>query len=258
MKRTISHRIIPPSGLPIYHRGPPLEKGPLPGLFYFALSGHESLFLEPYNQPALFLEGAPIRVYSSTLPSHGPPFKNSEAMARWANAIQLNHNIIFEFLLNCRKNIDFLITEGFLEKKRIAVAGLSRGGFIALHLAALDPRISTILAFAPLTTLESLAEFHHLLGNPIVQSLNLDHLIEPLIQKKIRFYIGNRDTRVGTSACFHFTQKIVEEAYRHKIRSPEMELIISPSAGHKGHGTPSHIFQEGASWLIKQLGCIFE
>ena len=47
-----------PNSISIYHVGPPLELGPLPTFFYFALSGEESLTLNPYNQPVSFLRNS--------------------------------------------------------------------------------------------------------------------------------------------------------------------------------------------------------
>lgn len=237
-----------PGYLPIHMRGPSEDHGPLPAFIYFALSGEESLHLDPFNQPIQFLENLPLRCYSFTLPFHGSGYDNNQAMERWA--AEFTHHPLFleEFLKNCLDNIQYLISQGWIDPNKIAVGGLSRGGFAATHLAAKEPLIQTIVGFAPLTKLMSLEELK--IADP---SWDLSHLIPKLIDKKIRFYMGNRDLRVNTRACFDFIYQLANEAYHQGYRSPPVELILSPSVGFKGHGTLPPIFKAGADWISQQL-----
>lgn len=244
-------RIESPSGLPIHFRGAPLEEGKLPAFFYFALSGDESLQLDPFNQPAAFLDSYPIRVFSFTIPEHGEGLKNTEAMSRWAEMIKAGEDPLTPFFEQCLENIDFLIQHDLVDEEKLAVGGLSRGGFVALHLASRDPRLNKVVGFAPLTSIRTIQEFSDILNTPIGQSLELNK--EGLIGKNIRFYIGNRDLRVSTDACYQFVKDLTELSYDNKVRSPDVELIISPSIGHKGHGTPPHIFKDGAEWIASLL-----
>lgn len=247
-------RLTPSSGLTIYHVGPSFQKGPLPSLFYFALSGEDSLTLDPYNQPVSFFQHQDVRIFSFSLPFHGEGFENKKAMAAWALEIKKNPHFFENFISKSLSNIDFLIHQGYVDSKNIAVAGLSRGGFIATHLAAHDKRISTILGYAPLTQLGLLEEFQDFQKNPLIQSLDLSQLADKLCGRHLRFYIGNRDTRVGTEECFQFIKTLVESSYQKGYRSPPVELILSPSVGHKGHGTLPHIFQNGALWIKERWG----
>lgn len=244
--------LLGPSKLKIYHKGPGLDQGPLPSLFYFALSGAESLEQDPFNQPVAFLATDPIRVFSFTIPGHGEGLLNPEAMSFWSQEMMQNHNIIAEFVSQGLENIQYLIDQGYADPLHLAVGGLSRGGFVAAHLAANDPRIRIVLGFAPLTKLTYLKEFEGM-QNPIAASLNLSNLLDKLIDKKIRFYIGNRDIRVGTEECFQFIHALAEAAYEKGIRSPKTELIIASSIGHKGHGTSIESFKDGAMWVKKEL-----
>lgn len=237
------------TSLPIYHRGPNLSNKGLPALFYFALSGQESLDLDPFNQPSVFLSEDPVHVFSFDLPGHGEGFNKLHAMQYWAKELNLHHDIVSNFAEEGMHNISILIDEGYIDPDRIAVAGLSRGGFLAAHLAAKDPRISAILGYAPLTQLNVLEEFSSLSQDQFLQSLNLKNIADALADKKLRFYIGNRDIRVGTEECFQCVKAITEAAYKKGIRSPQTELVISPSIGHNGHGTAPYIFQEGIHWL---------
>lgn len=247
------NKIDPPSGLTIYHKGPPLTGQPLPALFYFALSGEDSLNLDPFNQPAMMLEHDPIHVFSFTLPFHGPGFVNTEAMRNWADEIKQHNNFIKTFIDQAIQNIHFLIDQKFINPEKMAAAGLSRGGLIAVHLAAREPLIKTILGYAPLTDPVIMEDFKELRNNPITVSLSLCNVMDKIYDRSLRFYMGNRDIRVSTEHCFQFIKNLTETAFQKGIRSPQTELILYPSVGHKGHGTPPHIFRSGIDWIKEKL-----
>jgi hypothetical protein len=245
-------KIDPPSGLTIYYRGRDLSEGPLPALFYFALSGEDSLNLDPFNQPVMFLLSKTdnVRVFSFTIPGHGPGLENAQAIAFWAEKISKNESILEHFFDQALQNIAYLIEEGWVDSTRISVAGLSRGGFVATHIAARDHRIKTILGFAPLTRLETADEFKKF-DQSLIKPLALVEVIDQLTDKKLKFYIGNRDLRVGTEDCFQFIKDLTEQAYQKGVRSPPVELVINPSVGHKGHGTLPSVFEDGIDWLLR-------
>ena len=174
-------------------------------------------------------------------------------MHHWANADSIHHSsFISDFLDLCQHHIQFLIDQGLIDPHRLAIAGLSRGGFIATHLAARDPHIKVILGFAPLTDPKPLEELKTS-AEKSFERISLTTLADRLIHKRLRFYMGNRDHRVGTDACYHFIRHLTETAFNQGVRSPSAELIIYPSIGHKGHGTPPSIFQDGAEWIQQQL-----
>lgn len=222
----------------LYHSGPALDHGPLPSFFYFALSGPDSLTLDPFNQPVQFLDGKMIRVFSMTLPGHEANLPAAGATALWASDI----NSIDRFLDQAQRAVEFAIREKFVDPNKMATAGLSRGGFIAAHLAAREERFRFLLGFAPLTRLGKLKEFagHKDTG------LDLIHLAAALSDRHVRLYIGNDDTRVGTRDCFDFATALVEKK---KTRVSQVELFITPSIGQMGHGTSPEIFQQGANWI---------
>ncbi|QLH36137.1 MAG: hypothetical protein HWD61_08375 [Parachlamydiaceae bacterium] len=135
-----------------------------------------------------------------------------------------NPSLLFgRFFQACLNNIESLIQQGFIDPNKMAVGGLSRGAYVAAHLAAKEPRLKYLLGFAPMVIF------------PGVEAI--DTLIPKLVNHQVRFYIGNHDLRVGTEASFIFIHKLADAAYQHGHRSPPMELIISPSIGYKGHGT---------------------
>lgn len=199
--------------------GPPLSKGPLPALIYFALSAEESLHLDPFNQPVKALENENMRIFSFTLPHHEDKKRD---LSKW------DETIIHNFVHSVKEKLPDL------NAKTLGVMGLSRGGMLACRLAAICPEITHILGFAPMTTFLEGIESH-------------------IWNRTLRFYIGNMDTRVGTDMCFNFFHKIALKAKEKRVQSPPLELLISPSIGFKGHGTPKHIFTDGAHWIKEGL-----
>lgn len=216
--------------LDMQYVGPRLDEGPLPAVFYFALSAKDSLFLDPFNQPVASLQN--MRVFSFTLPGHDTLPKET-ALNVWTD----------EMLSSFIDETCGAITD-LLQKQVITtcgVMGLSRGVFIAAHVAAKLPSVQAVLGFAPLTKFLSMPTW------------DLDRLNEKLYSKQIRCYIGNRDTRVGTELCFSWLSGLTNTAYEKGIRSPPIELIISPSIGRDGHGTSPENFHAGASWMGASL-----
>lgn len=239
--------------LPIYYTGPDLEQGPLASVFYFALSAKDSLTTDPFHQAVQLLTQSCVRVFSVDLPFHGEGCDHTEALKFWAQSLARNENVIGHFLLKMEESLSILLSSGILIKNQIGAMGLSRGGFIASHIAARFPEIPFLLAFAPLTDLQLAKDFNFLALSPLLESLALSHLTPALAHKKIRVHIGNRDIRVSTDSCYQWIRSLTEFAYEQHIRSPHIELTLKPSIGHQGHGTSKESFEEGASWLLKQL-----
>ncbi|MBP9841377.1 MAG: hypothetical protein KBC64_03000 [Simkaniaceae bacterium] len=200
--------------------GPPLEEGKLPTMIYFSLSEEESLEQDPFNQPAIAQLNFKMRVISFTLPGHE---NGQRDLSTWTSSL------LSEFA----KNVALELSS--FPFSTLGVAGLSRGAAVACHLAKEVPEIQAILGFAPMTS--------HL----------TPEVIQAISNRRIRFYIGNRDTLVGTDQCCNLIAQLAESAYLSGIRSSPIELIIGPSIGRAGHGTSPEIFSEGAAWMRSQL-----
>ncbi len=239
--------------LSLYHVGPSLDHGPLPSIFYFALSGPDTLCVDPYNQPVQFLSDRMVRFFSLTLPAHENNLPPQQAIGTWAEEMGRGIDRLSPFLDAVQQCIEFAIHERFVDPHHLGVAGLSRGALIASHVAARDKRIRFILQFAPLTTLSTSKEFCSLTDDPLVRSFDAIHTAPFIYDRHTRLYIGNHDTLVSTRSCFNFCTTLVEEARKAQISTPQIEMIISPSIGHKGHGTPPEIFQQGIQWLGSSL-----
>ena len=228
------------------------DVGPLPAFIYFALNGKDSLRLDPYNQPIQALLDLPIRSYSWDLPFHDDMSDPAYSLKLWNEAFSKGEDFITPFIDSCVEKIESLIEQGLVERNKICLAGLSRGGFIALHLAARLPFVKSVCAFAPLTNLNSL-EDQSKFPAPLFKSLNLHKHLQELIHKKIRLYIGNLDERVNTDHAYELIRSLAKKAHEEKMRHFEYELLITPSIGHKGHGTTKEVFTQGALWGWKQV-----
>lgn len=240
-------------GRRIDYAGVSLDLGPLPAFVYFALSGEESLHLHPYNSPVVHLSESPMRIFSITLPAHGEGYNKFHAMQAWADLTAEGTSWLEDFFQNALLSIHWLFKAGLAVPDAIALGGLSRGGFIAAHLAARLEKVKALIGFAPLTRLSELKEF-----TPELQEraapFDLETLIEKLLHvQHTRFYIGNHDSRVSTDACYRFIRLFAEKVHEKHIRQCHIELMITHSIGHKGHGTAPSIFEEGARWIKQQL-----
>lgn len=244
--------LLPQHHSPIYYQGPDLQYGPLPTVIFFALSARISLFEHPFNQPVLRLSQQGVRVFSWDLPFHGPEIDPDHAIRQWAWGFVHQPSFISDFLDLCQHHINYLITEGLINFQHLGVAGLSRGGFLATHLAARDSRLKTVLGFAPLIQPQSLEELKTFPESSF-DRFSLTAVVDQLIHTRLRFHIGNHDMRVGTDICYQFIHQLTKAAFNQGIRSPGVELIIYPSIGYQGHGTPPLIFSDGADWIKRQL-----
>ncbi len=242
-------KITVSSDISLLYIGPDIQEGPLPAVFYFALSAEDSLCLDPFNQFVTALHDLPLRVFSMTLPGHEEGRKKEMAIEYWAQEMRKGNDIFKTFINQGIKAVEYCLKKQFFDKDKLAFAGLSRGAFIASHLAAKLSYVNWILGFAPLTTLSSALEFQEMQ----VTDYDLEKKASQLAKRQMRFYIGNADTRVHTSLCFSFVEKLVHEAKTQKVRIVPIELIIGPSIGFKGHGTSPATFQSGAMWLKKEL-----
>ncbi|MEI8300756.1 MAG: alpha/beta hydrolase [Chlamydiota bacterium] len=248
-------KTLPNSNGELSYLGPSLDQGPLPALFYFALSAHDSLCLDPFNQPVLFMHQhfPTIRIFSMTIPGHEDNLPKENAINYWAENLQNGIDLISPFIKKVCATIDDLIKDHILIENKIAVAGLSRGAYIATLIGAKHPLCRHILGFAPLTTLNPLKEFQDLQTHPLLSSLNLMHHLDALSSKNLRYYIGTRDSRVGTHHAFHLITSLANYAYDHRRREGSFELMLGNSIGLMGHGTSSEVFKNGIDWVAKCL-----
>ena len=250
----MSKNLVDTHNTRIEYLGPGPEGGPLPAFFYFALSGVESLCLHPYNQPALHLDSGAMRIFSFTIPGHEQGMNKFHAMEYWAEQMAAGTYLLEDFFDQTQRAILWLINQDLVDPEHVGIGGLSRGGFVATHMAARLPLVHTLLGFAPLTELSQLKEFAQPSLEGHTAKLDLVHLVDHLTHvRHIRFYIGNLDTRVNTDACYRFIRSLAEKGHAKHARHQKIELMLTPSIGHQGHGTDPHVFEEGSLWAKNHL-----
>lgn len=213
-----------------------LDKGPLPAVIYLALTAEQSLELDPFNQFVTFLtadQQAMFRVFSVTLPFHTPEMsENAAAFEKWASTYMAGGDLVSGFVRKVSSTLDEFIRDGYIAANEVYVAGLSRGGLLAAHLAVANPNVRACLGFSPVTVLHHLEEFSDVEIAPERArrkirraSLHNDDVIGGLVSIPVRFYMGNSDTRVGTRNAFELIHLLAERAVKKGIRSPH-EFIM--------------------------------
>lgn len=242
------HRIVEGNKEFVF-RGPSLELGKKKCIFYFAAGGVETLVDMPFATPVIPCIENDVRVFSLDIPFHGKTKNHNLAIQQWYEELLLGHDPLTTFFEDTTKSILQIVNNSRICSS-FGLMGLSRGAFIALHLAKRIEQSCPVVGFAPLIDLFGLEETKKLL---IKKELSLFHDVDLLCKKPIRLSIGNNDTRVGTKNAFLFLEKIVEKSVAQSVRSCQIELYIHPSIGHKGHGTSTETFYEGTQWLLSKL-----
>lgn len=241
------HRFSTPHSIyDIRYIGPHSSEGPLPAVFYFVLSAEESLMLDPFNQPAQALLPFPLRIFSITIPCHEEPYEKEEAMTYWREAALEGNDLLTPFFSQVSHVVKQLFAENIVTK--CGFMGLSRGGFVALHIAALLEEIEFLSLFAPMTDLQAIVEFSDL-PSSFLDRFSPVNVAKSLAKKRVRISMGNADKRVGTKSAITFFQHLCQSAVDEGIRLPNHELHVVPSIGYRGHGTDQKQFIEGALWL---------
>ncbi|MCB1113443.1 MAG: hypothetical protein KDK62_01670 [Chlamydiia bacterium] len=225
----------------------PKDNRPLPLLFYFALSADESLNTPPINEPARLLKDHSVRVVSISLPFHDDKHTPQEAMIAWGKEILKGKDPLKDFLKAAKKTLTDLLEKNLVDPEKIAVSGVSRGALAAGKFFSLDSRIQSFLGWAPLIDFSKLSESQEL------EPYSLFENLDSFVGRKVKFLIGNHDTRVHTDITYAFVQKLVEASLEKGVKSPPVELALKPSIGYKGHGSSPETFQEGVDWVLKQF-----
>ena len=200
---------------------------------------------EPYCNTGHILHKKGWNVVSLDIPCHGADQRPGEPkeLTGWAARTRQNEDIVAPFQRRVNDVIDHLVHTHNADPQHIAVAGTSRGGFMAFHAAAGNPRIRAVAAIAPVTDLLALREFTGQENNPLVQRLALVHAVPVLADRAAWIIIGNADERVDTA-------KVAAFALALAATGPERDvtLLVLPVPGHvslpKWHDDAPDWFQE--------------
>jgi dienelactone hydrolase len=188
-------------------------------------------------------------------PCHGEDRQRDEpeGLAGWRYRLDHGGVVVQAFHAKARAVLAHVISQGRADPARIAICGTSRGGFLAFHFAAVEPRIKAVAAISPLTDLLALREFSGTAPNSAAAKLALRHIAPQLIGRPVWLSIGNNDQRVDTDRAIAFTRAIVH-ASAQQIKQPDptipVELIVAPSGGHRKIDQAHELL---AAWLAVQL-----
>jgi dienelactone hydrolase len=234
---------------------------PAPTLLVFGGDRSSTLLSEDVNEIGRLLAAHGFLSVSLDIPCHGEDVRPGEqaGLAAWRDRVVAGENIMAPFTTQVSDVLDHLISEKDTDPDRIVISGTSRGGFCALHAAAADARIRTVLAFAPVTHLPVLSEFEGARENALALELSTIHLAEQLAGKSIWMTIGNADDRVGTTECIELTQAIVRQIPDRSQAIP-VELHILGTVDHRLHARRAPAYrqwssphEDAAEWVVSIL-----
>lgn len=186
------------------------------------------------------------------IPAHGKQERENEpsGLAGWRHRMDQGEDLVAENNRRLSEVLDHLIAEGITDPDRVAACGTSRGGFLAMHFTAFDPRVACVAAFCPVTDLPVLREFHGAENNPLVQSLAVSQYADALANRPVWIVIGDRDERVGTDNTIALARRITASALKQDL-DPAVELHVLPEP--KGHTTPRGAAEQAAEWIQNQF-----
>ncbi len=225
---------------------------PAPTLLVFSATIEESLENAYYRQCGNTLAGQGFLCVSLDLPGHGKNHRagEPEGLAAWRFRSDQGEDFVAPFTKQVQKVLDYLIAEGYTDPDTVAACGTSRGGFMALQASAVDTRIRTTAAFAPVTALMTLREFHGATNLKHVESLSLLAKADQLAGRSLWIIIGDRDVRVGTDDAIAFARRVSTFSIE-QSKSSDVTLIVKPEP--KGHTTPAGSPELATTWINQKL-----
>jgi dienelactone hydrolase len=225
---------------------------PAPTLFIFASDIKGTLDNPYFRQCGDALAERGYLCVSLDLPGHGSDQREGEpgALGTWRTRSDEGEDFIAPFTARVRAVLDHLIATGASDPARIAACGTSRGGFMALQVAAADPRIKAVAAFAPVTNLMALREFSGAKNTEHVATLSLLANAEKFAGRAVWVIIGDRDDRVSTDDAIAFARRATVVSLE-KTEAADVTLLVVPEA--KGHTTPQGAPELAAAWIAERL-----
>jgi pimeloyl-ACP methyl ester carboxylesterase len=237
------------SGLEFGLWGGNSEKSPAPILFILASSIEETLGSEYFRQCGnrLARENGWLCV-SLDVPYHGKNKKPGlEGLPGWVDAVKNGKDFVAENNNKMREILDFLITKGYADTSKIAVCGTSRGGYLGLQYAAVEPRVKSVAVFGPVADLAALREFADIKQSVNLKPFQLDSRIPKLAEKGVWIAIGDRDVRVGTDLTVQLARNISSLInVKNSYSRVELNVMYEP----RGHALPVRSVDRAVEWIL--------
>jgi len=229
-----------------------LEVKHAPTFFILANSIKETLGSDYFRQSGNDLVKQGYLCVTIDIPGHGVDHRSDEPEGIEAWRVRTNAGEDFVAATNRRLTevLDFLIAEGHSDPEKITVGGTSRGGFLAMHFTAADARVKCVAAYAPVTDLIVLREFHGAEDDALVASLSVAEQASELASRGLWITIGDRDDRVGTDNAIALAREVTASARSQGLPGEvEFHVIAEP----KGHTLPPGAAERAAKWITQQV-----
>jgi dienelactone hydrolase len=231
---------------------PKRPEKPAPILFVLSGSVEDALNSAYFRQAGEFLVKEDWVLGSVDLPCHGQETRQKEStgLTGWRERVDNGEDLIADVTGRLKKVLDYLITEKIADPERIGALGTSRGGFVALHFAAVETRVKCVAGFAPVTDLAILSEFRGAEQKQLVQRLALEQHVDALAGRPLWLVIGDRDVRVSSDSAIRFARRVTAVSLEKKLPAlVDLHVISEP----KGHTVPAGWPEQAANWFRKQL-----
>jgi dienelactone hydrolase len=197
-------------------------------------------------------------------PAHGEDWRKGEgngmegALVAWRQRLDRGEDLVGPFNRRAEEVLNYLIQQRLADPARVGAFGISRGGFLAFHLAAADARIQYAAALSPLIDPMALSEFVGDSQLERAEAVSAIRLAPKLAGRPIWIGISNDDMRVDVGQIIAFTRAVVRASAQGQKPYPviPVELVMGPAsaAGGKGH----YALDEGnallANWILKFYG----
>lgn len=196
---------------------------------------------------------------SVDIPCHGGDSRPGEpaGMSGWRARLEKGEPLFATFQKQVASVVDQLVRQGTVDRERVGVCGVSRGGFVALHLGAADPRMKYVVAFAPVTDLLALTEFKGIADPAPARALDVMTLAERLLDRPIWISIADNDERVDSRHAIDFALHMMKISKRHKMpmthfwSGDDVRLTVTPSEGAGGHTSYRGAHEDAATWILR-------
>jgi len=236
--------------------GGPAAEGPAPALVILANSIEGTLGDRYYRQAGRVLGEPQVKIphlcVSIDLPCHGKEQVEGEPaeLRGWRHRLEHGGDPVGDTVRRAVAVIDHLVAEGRIDPDRIGGIGTSRGGFMALHLAAAEPRIACVVAYSPVTDLGLLREFRGVETLPAVRAASIFERIPQLAGRPLWLTIGANDDRVGTKQVLDLGTALLAAA-REKNRDNRCSVHVDGET--EGHQMPAVALDQSVIWLRRVL-----
>lgn len=252
---------VPPPRWIMWGHLSPKGSSPAPTLIHFGADILNLLAREDFNKVGFILQRYGYQSVALDSLCYGFDLKpgEKEGFPGWRERIEKGELLMDDFASKTSHLLDHLIKEGYTDPNRVIACGSCRGGFLALHWAAREPRVKCVLAFTPLTDPRFVTEFAEVKNHPALSALAIHNYVDKLANRAVWSCLGNQDDRVSTENCLGFMRKLMDAAIAHKQSQPgadknkpaNVEFHLSSVVGHS---TYALAHEEAASWVLAQMG----